>query len=1703
METSKRGLTSALVHIGCVSAQTEKRMDIQAPMTAVYIQTVPGVPAQPYRLQSPVAAQEPATLHMAMPSLYSKKTLPFLSVHIPGGLKSQPGLRLAAAVPAAKPKSAGKHVCAHCGRDCMKPSVLEKHLRCHTGERPYPCITCGVSFKTQSNLYKHKRTQAHARLLSESEPCSLDSNSGSRDTCASSLSMDDRSDDTGSMDKESISTAAEINCPAIPLKVYSVKTQSYLGPLTSACQRTQVSKTEAKGKEVHNQKLENKKPWTTVSGHLPLQRQEATLFSKQWENSVSQGKSQSHESTDSGFSESSEHYPSPGSILPDHSMDYFTESSKEHLKETTRTQTPSGPVLGGLEPRCTPKEQEQKTLEERISKLISENTAVVEDKQLEHVRPRKTVLSKQGSIDLPMPYRYKDSFHFDMRISKAPNVGSQRSRHPGFYSSVPTQQSNTVERAPVTRSNSLPYSVTLLPPERSSPTSFLPSDYVTVMQKEGCGQINQTRFAMKPVSQHSSAHRPLVRQTAVDGHHATDGLFTNSSVEEACVSSFSCDGDGGDICSEPSSRKYRRKKAQKFAYDKWYIYGGGTFKKLYNTEKGNDDGVSKSRKCLANKEHEVVQSLPKKLLADQKETEATINSATSSAMAYQSGLPPAKLNLISAVDWNVKTGQVHASCSSLKTPLWRNRSLSVLPLSPVGSLVSHQTKSMSRAEQRTTIDGEKHTDSKLQLCEAQVPSDLKMKTHNKMICPVVMEIEPSTSTDPSPLVTRSAPQQDTSISYINLQKNQTHTQLTAAVFPTCIISTNTASVSCSPATSTSAPSKASFLPKYQLKLPNAAELDSNTSLRVVDKLCTRTLTSALSPFLTEITSLSVKKKKCDVPCPTGDSTKTKTFSSTQDQLPLPCTAITLCRAEMPSLNQNPTASCAVVHKRFSATTITTTCLQNVQAGLCSPSIQPSQFAAGSASLQLPRPVSQTVPHFPPTTTIATSNNPLHVAVTTAFAQGQPNLNSLTVTQLSPASESSNSAYTTRVVPYHIVPFDQMQLDARNVFHVHTADLQICFQIISDEQLALIEPQIERQAGRVLSHMRDVEVIQNLPQNSNAIESSNDGWGYQQQGRQQGLDQSESALALNPKRIKPQLSAQFGAAETNLHLGEGKDSPHETESAESTHPGVIDTLLHPHRYNHVNTATVTQNIMGDVGSTAASLTSVESEGGQTPERERTVSLTCCAEGQLLPDKRVNQGKLISQTVSGQHKLSETPLSPSTVNLNTSETVGKESNLKSQGVPCSAATVRAIDEACKSNRSESGEPNPPLQVGLGQASSASPTVCSFPINKCNSSRQLNPHTSICCSNSMETASSQAPDSWKHAKMPPDDFASSQQVTEDAICSAHPEPQLDQFVSVSSTVQVERAKSTPAELPSIQSHPAGLMGGCAAQKELHTLGHRGTPGKPDSPDRRPKPSQEAGRTNPQWVEGEDENGGVTPSPDILGEDVNSDPTKRSWLSEQQLQHFSHTHSGMSKCPPCSPQRAPSDLNSPPRGGQTGRFTLTQVDAYSFCFSQQLWESNSSSIHNQQASCESSLSQRVKARPQLAETQNGFSWSKSAARPTAPFPHQGREQSSITPVQQGHADVKWTTASHETPGVSPGSYSNSNVLVNNAEATSQSFTFPQPDGYNDSEDGPPKDYNNCSSFFFPAECVSSGVKLLQSCLDNTEDTSSSDDEGKLIIEL
>lgn len=59
--------------------------------------------------------------------------------------------------PSSSGSTPGRYICPYCQLNCAKPSVLQKHIRAHTNERPFPCTLCGFAFKTKSNLYKHCR----------------------------------------------------------------------------------------------------------------------------------------------------------------------------------------------------------------------------------------------------------------------------------------------------------------------------------------------------------------------------------------------------------------------------------------------------------------------------------------------------------------------------------------------------------------------------------------------------------------------------------------------------------------------------------------------------------------------------------------------------------------------------------------------------------------------------------------------------------------------------------------------------------------------------------------------------------------------------------------------------------------------------------------------------------------------------------------------------------------------------------------------------------------------------------------------------------------------------------------------------------------------------------------------------------------------------------------------------------------------------------------------------------------------------------------------------------------------------------------------------------------------------------------------------------------------------------------------------------
>ncbi|KAJ3602689.1 hypothetical protein NHX12_030438 [Muraenolepis orangiensis] len=1078
METGKPQSVSALLYGGSVAVPTERKMGAWAPMTAVYIQAVPA-PLPPQQLfpqaRFPVSPLcEPATPRLDVPPLYTKDILPFLTVHIAGGLQPlRQELSLATAAPLAlvvRPKSAGKHVCPHCSRDCMKPSVLEKHLRCHTGERPYPCATCRVSFKTQSNLYKHKRTQAHARLSSESEH-GVNSSVGSQESlCGSSmcsLSLDSQ------VEEESGNPVGEVRafCTArlierahcgerpgadpeqgptedlVQRKIdLSTRTQK-----TEAIRSTGLAKEEVKGKEGETKKLYSVMP----NRHLPLQRQEATLIFKEWEGSTLRGKPQSHESTDSGFSEST-----------DHNMDALPEC----ILEPHQRAVVAGLSQNGTGPRDRVSVQEQRSLEEHISKLISENSVVVEDKQLENMRPRKTMLSKQGSIDLPMPYTYKDSFHFDMRNNPTPNTGLHGHRRPVLQSSLQPRYSASTEQAPLTRSSSLPYSITLLTPEQSNHSFSHPRDEVNLIRSGSSGSLGSTAVSGKSVDRQVPSHHPLVRQTAVDCNHAAEGpILANSSAERPLINSdLSCDGGGGDdICGEQSDRKRPRKKAQKFTYNKWYAYKGGTFKKLYSTTKRSNGTTSAAKDpSPSSLEHSAVESA--KSLSGEHSNGRTSRSAVT--IRHPSCLLPHSPPLL-GIELDPKTRGVHQACSSPRPPaLLGHVSMSTLRVSLNRSSENHSTDIIIGRPVERLASIQKHNDSILPPQRADIPSDRKKQRtdDSAVLNPPQMEADSRTLNELSSSVTDPFPTQNTDVHQI--------CQPRGGLLPQHIsVSNEQTSVKPPASVSLPPPTKTSFLPKYQLKLPTATEANSAPSPHTL-KMSKRNNGCG---FATSVSSSSDNQPSIVTSTPSGNECTLQPWVLSGNPQNTEETNSTETVKQCESLATGVNHVALAVSQRHCTTITTATATMRVRhKELCSPTvIQTSPFKpvmAPHTSQWLSRPVLQNQSTVTLTTEgqngPSASLSPSDTTFTT-FSQGRrPNLSHMHPLHTLPSLGQLNRAnlvsagHKVADLPFQILPFDPGQLDpVQKVFHVQTADLQICLQIISDEQLALIEPRMEKQA----------------------------------------------------------------------------------------------------------------------------------------------------------------------------------------------------------------------------------------------------------------------------------------------------------------------------------------------------------------------------------------------------------------------------------------------------------------------------------------------------------------------------------------------------------------------------------------------------------------------------------------------------------------
>lgn len=250
-----------------------------------------------------------------------------------------------------------------------------------------------------------------------------------------------------------------------------------------------------------------------------------------------------------------------------------------------------------------------------------------------------------------------------------------------------------------------------------------------------------------------------------------------------------------------------------------------------------------------------------------------------------------------------------------------------------------------------------------------------------------------------------------------------------------------------------------------------------------------------------------------------------------------------------------------------------------------------------------------------------------------------------------------------------------------------------------------------------------------------------------------------------------------------------------------------------------------------------------------------------------------------------------------------------------------------------------------------------------------------------------------------------------------------------------------------------------------------------------------------------------------------------------ERPLLHLSHTCSEMSTYPQHGPQRSPSTgLCS-----HSSYRSLAPPATNSFALSQQ-WEN----IHSQSAQMfrASNVHQQTKAASQARAPQHCFPLIQSCSEKTFVHHQKQDEQTVIAPSPSNccttalapsrHPESDAFTTSCKQTSEAPSSEAAavltaetpafSNILDSNV-FTSKCFACPENVDYNDTKDSATQRHAGessnsgaiYSSFFFlgqnqdypAAESQSNAVRPVPSCQETMEDTSSSDDEGKLIIEL
>ncbi|XP_016060642.1 PREDICTED: transcription factor HIVEP3 isoform X2 [Miniopterus natalensis] len=410
-----------------------------------------------------------------------------------------------------KPQKPGKYICQYCSRPCAKPSVLQKHIRSHTGERPYPCGPCGFSFKTKSNLYKHRKSHAHrikaglaSGVSSEMYPPGLEMERipGEEFEEPTEGESTDSEEETGTMSAHPAELSPRPKHPLLSSSLYSSGSQGSSHERCSLSQSSSAPSLEdptpfAEPPSEHS--LSHKPEDThTIKQKLALRLSERKKVIDE-QAFLSPG---SKGSTESGYfsrSESAEQQVSPPNTnARSYAEIIFGKCGRMGQRATMLTATSTQPHLTlstedkpSLVPLSVPRTQ----VIEHITKLITINEAVVDTSEIDSVKPRRSSLSRRSSMESPKASLYREPLASHSEKGK-PEQSLLSLQHPP----------STTPPVPLLRSHSMPSAAcTLSSPHHTFRGSYSFDDHVT--DSEALSRSSQV-FTSHP--------RMLKRQPAIE-----------------------------------------------------------------------------------------------------------------------------------------------------------------------------------------------------------------------------------------------------------------------------------------------------------------------------------------------------------------------------------------------------------------------------------------------------------------------------------------------------------------------------------------------------------------------------------------------------------------------------------------------------------------------------------------------------------------------------------------------------------------------------------------------------------------------------------------------------------------------------------------------------------------------------------------------------------------------------------------------------------------------------------------------------------------------------------------------------------------------------------------------------------------------------------------------------------------------------------